>query len=91
LGKPDEKNTRSTSSPFSHQAQMKQFPLELLCNHKKIFTQYYSYSAHMKCKVLFYILNPLRYLPEDHLRHRKAMILTRWYPLLTLEPLLFHL
>ena len=45
----------------------------------------------VKCKVLFYILNPLRYLPEHHLHHKKAMFLTKGYPLLTLESRLFNL
>lgn len=40
---------------------------ESICHHRKVLTQYYSYRAHKKRQVLFYILNLLHYLPEHHL------------------------
>lgn len=62
-----------------------------ICNHRKAHIKSCSYRAHMKCEVLCYRLTPLWYLPGHHPRCRKAMVLTRGYPLLTLEPPLFHL
>lgn len=54
----------------------------------KGLTQYYFYRAHKKREVLFYVLYVLRYLPEHHLCHKKAMFLTKGDLLLTSEPLL---